>query len=74
MLDVTKEKLLTAEEVARSLGVTHSYVCRLLRDGTMRGRKIGRKVWLIPMSEVEGFREHPDVGRPRSRKPSQISE
>jgi len=73
MLEPTTEKLLTVTEVADRLGVTHSYVCRLLRDGVMQGRKLGAKIWVIPESEAERFRESPDVGRPRSRRSEVLS-
>ena len=68
MLEVTKNRMLTVAEVASRLGVTESYVCRLLRDGVMKGDKIGRKIWIVPEPEVEKFRDEPEVGRPRSRK------
>lgn len=66
MIEPTQERLLTPYEVANRLGVTHGYVCRLLRDGVMRGQKLG-PVWLIPESEIARFKEKPAVGRPRSR-------
>ncbi len=68
MLEPSAEKLLTVIEVADRLGVTHSYICRLLRDGVMQGRKLGAKMWVVPESEIERFRDPSDVGRPRSRR------
>lgn len=67
VLEPRREKMYTAIEVAKLIGVTESYVCRLLREGKMAGTRIGDKVWLVPESEVYKFREPPRRGRPRSR-------
>ena len=41
------EKMLTPEEVAERLAVTPNTVRGWLRDGTLRGVKLGKKVWRI---------------------------
>ena len=45
------ETLLTVEETADTFKVRVETVRRWLREGTLRGRKIGR-IWRIPESEV----------------------
>ena len=45
------ETLLTVEEAANALKVRVETVRRWLRDGTLRGRKIGR-IWRVPESAV----------------------
>lgn len=64
--------MLTVSEVASYLGVTEGYVCRLLRSGIMRGEKMGKKIWVVPKSEADKFREPSSVGRPRSRVNTQL--
>jgi len=56
------ERLLTVTEAAKKLGVTDGWVRKLLRIRKMRGHKVGPKVWLIPESEVEKFREKTSRG------------
>ncbi len=45
------ETLLTVEEAANALKVRVETVRRWLREGTLRGRKIGR-IWRIAESEL----------------------
>jgi len=67
VLNSRREKLFTVSEAANILGVTETYIRRLIHEGRMSATRIGRRVWLVPESEVEKFREPPRVGRPRSR-------
>ena len=69
-----KESLdvLTVAETAAALGLTVRGVQHRLQRGMMRGIRIGERVWVIPRSEVEKWRER---GRsPRGRKPRQNDE
>lgn len=61
------ETLLTVEEAARALKVRVETVRRWLREGTLRGRKIGR-IWRIPESEVNqlGAAPQPKGAEPRA--------
>ena len=45
--------LFTVEEAAQILKVSEDTVRRWLRDGTLRGRKLGR-VWRISEEEIRG--------------------
>ncbi|MCA2303187.1 hypothetical protein A5684_06140 [Mycobacterium intracellulare] len=42
------------ETAAKALGVKPDTVRKYLRDGILRGRKVGRK-WLIPLSAIDDF-------------------
>ena len=59
---------LTTDEAARALGYHVAHVYRLLRSGKLKGRKVGGKVWLIDVAEVERIKAmQNDKGRlPRS--------
>jgi len=46
------EKLLTPEEVAERLAVTSNTVRGWLRSGTLKGIKLGKRVWRISESTV----------------------
>jgi len=46
---------LTPHTVARRLGVSVSTVQRWLRDGTLRGQKLGPRMWTIPAKSLDGF-------------------
>lgn len=45
---------LTAKEVAERLGYTAQHVRRLLREGQLKGRKVGRD-WVVSREAVEAF-------------------
>ena len=47
---------ITAEQAARILGYNTDHLYRLFRDGTIKARKVGRKVWLVERVEVERAR------------------
>lgn len=51
-----KEKLLTVREAAERLDVAPCRIRNLIREGRIRGIKIGRD-WLIPESEVRRYDE-----------------
>ena len=43
-------------EAAKILGVTRSYVTRMLRDRRLKGRKITNVVWAIDGDSLEKYR------------------
>lgn len=63
------ERLLSVREAAEYLGVTDGRIRQLLRDGTIRGQKVGVQFWLIPESQLIPLKEPSKIGRPRSRSP-----
>ena len=46
------KKIYTVSEFARELGIPQSSVRRWLKNGNLRGTKMGKK-WLIPASEID---------------------
>lgn len=44
--------------------VTEQWMRRLVKAGSIRGRKAGRN-WIVSRSDCESFRRHPTAGRPR---------
>jgi excisionase family DNA binding protein len=53
---VTDEKLLTPEEVAERLRISRWTVMDYLREGRIKGRKIGR-LWRITEEDLQAFVE-----------------
>lgn len=49
------DKMLSPEEVAERLAVTPNTVRGWLRDGTLNGVKIGKKVWRINETELKRY-------------------
>ena len=49
------EKLLSPEEVAEQLGLTPNTVRTWLRDGSINGIKLGKKIWRIKEKELQEF-------------------
>ena len=47
-----EDNFLTVSEVAGKLGYTDQHIRLLLRQGRLRGRKIGRD-WMVPYEVVE---------------------
>lgn len=43
----------TPKETAKLLGVHYITVYRWLNDGTLRGIRLGPKLWRVPRSEIE---------------------
>ncbi len=41
---------LTVSEAVDFMGCTDGWVRMLLREGKLRGRRLGKRVWLIPVS------------------------
>jgi excisionase family DNA binding protein len=68
------ELLLTPEEAARLLGLSPFTVRRLLRQGELPGRKVGKRQWRIPRADLEEYlraprRTRPPVGQPVAGPP-----
>ena len=59
-------KMLTAKQAAEILGVHHSRVRVLIREGRLPARKIGRD-WIIIESDLE-FVKVRKPGRPKKQK------
>ncbi len=55
------ELLLTPEEAARVLGLSPFTVRRLLRQGELPGRKVGKRQWRIPRSDLEEYLRAPNT-------------
>lgn len=65
-MSIPSEHFLNPKEAADVIGCTESYVRRLLRDGTIRGRKLNERAWAIPQSEAERLSQQPQkTGRPK---------
>lgn len=60
--------MLTTREAAERLGVTQSWVRRLIRDGRLAGTKHGRD-YLIKVGDLEAFAQLPreKTGRPTAK-------
>lgn len=56
----TIEKLLTPEEAAEALRVKVRTVMEWLRQGKLRGVKVGGKLWRIRESDLKAFIERPE--------------
>ena len=58
--------VLTVAETAEALGLTERGVQHRLRRGTMRGIRVGERLWVIPRDEVDAWRERGRLkpGRP----------
>ena len=56
----------TAQEVADTLGVDHSQVCRYCSSGRLPAKKLGSQ-WLIRREDVKKFKR-PPIGNPNFRK------
>jgi excisionase family DNA binding protein len=65
------EQEITAHEAAAQLGYHVNHLYRLLRNGTVRGRKVAGRVWLVPQDEVDRVKVLQDEhGRlPRGDRP-----
>ena len=48
-------RMLTPEEVAERLAVTPNTVRGWLRDGTLKGVKLGKRVWRINENEIHSY-------------------
>ena len=51
------EDMMTATQAAEELGVNRSTIQRRLERGEMRGLRVHQKLWMVPRSEVERWKE-----------------
>ena len=58
------KKIYTVNEFAEELGIPQSSVRRWLKNGNLRGTKMGKK-WLIPSSEIERLINPPKRNKSR---------
>ena len=63
------ELLLTPEEAAQLLGLSPFTVRRLLRQGELPGRKVGKRQWRIPRSGLEEYLRAPSKTFPAVVQP-----
>jgi excisionase family DNA binding protein len=49
------DRMLTPEEVARRLAVTPNTVRGWLREGALKGVKVGKRVWRIEEHEIQNY-------------------
>jgi excisionase family DNA binding protein len=61
--------LLTVTEAAEELGISVSAVQVRLRRGQMRGIRPSPRIWLVPRSEVDAWRERGKMKPGRPPKP-----
>lgn len=65
---------LTVQEVAERLGVGRSTVNKYIREGRFpNAYRVNPRLWLIPESDLVGFKK-PLMGNPKRRKKSAESE
>lgn len=46
---------MTVQEVAEMLGVSGSYVCRMIKEGRLTAKRYGNLSWVISKASVEKF-------------------
>jgi excisionase family DNA binding protein len=78
-LKATINLLLTAEEAARILGLSPATVRRLLRQGELPGRKVGKRQWRIRRVDLEEYlssssKSSAAVQPQKSQQPQQAQE
>ena len=62
---------LSVTDAAELMGITTGRVRQMLRDGSLSGKKIGLRAWLVSReSAAKSIREPASVGRPRSAAPA----
>lgn len=65
--DMSIEGYYTTAEAAEFLGVSAARIRQLIGDHTLSSRKIGN-TWLIPVSEVESYKQNrPKAGWPKGK-------
>lgn len=60
-------KLISTTEASRISGLTHSFICRLLRRGDIEGLKIGRN-WLTTEEAIRKYLRQERRPGPKPRK------
>ena len=64
------DRPLTAQEAADALGYTTDHLYRLLKEGTIQGRRFGQ-AWMIDHQEVERVKS---LQGPKGRLPRSVPE
>jgi excisionase family DNA binding protein len=64
---IKTKKIYTVIEFSEELGIPQSSVRRWLKNGELRGTKMGKK-WLIPASEIERLINPPPRTRARDKR------
>jgi hypothetical protein len=60
------ENFLNTREAAAVIGCTDAHVRRMLLDGTLTGKKVSARSWMIRRRDAERIRDEPAAtGRPR---------
>ena len=64
------ENYLNTQQAAVVIGCTDAHIRRMLIDGTIHGKKVSERTWMIPRKEAERIRDdEPPTGRPRKNDP-----
>lgn len=58
----TNQKFYTLDEIEQKLDLSRWQLLRLLKDGKLRGIKIGRQTWRIPEDSFNNFLEERAAG------------
>jgi excisionase family DNA binding protein len=58
----TNQKFYTLDEIEQTLGLSRWQLLRLLKDGKLRGVKIGRQTWRIPEDCFQRFLDERAAG------------
>lgn len=56
-MNTAYDKSVPVVEAAKAIGVTRSYVTRLLRAGRLKGKKITSVVWEVDSVSLEKYRK-----------------
>lgn len=60
------ENYLNTEQAAAIIGCSDAHVRRMLIEGTLLGKKVSERSWMIPKAEAEKMAATvPATGRPR---------
>jgi excisionase family DNA binding protein len=65
------EEWITTQEAAEILGVTRQHIAYLIREGIIKGQKIGRD-WLTTRSAVQDYLKNRPKPGPQPRKRNDI--
>lgn len=57
---------LTTQEAAERMGVSRSYVCRLIAEGRLEAERFGGRVLMVRAASVTALKRRPR-GRPRKK-------
>jgi excisionase family DNA binding protein len=70
MIAMDIEGFVTSAKAAELLGMTQGRVRQLLRSGTLKGRRMGARAWLVEKISVAAYASRTKTcGRPTSAEP-----